>query len=178
MMFPRLGWWQRLRHGRGFGVHSPSAYRFIREVLREECAYYAYPEVDALAASWPGGARKARMLLRIVAAMRPHSVAVGASDIAARIVRLGGSGAVISAAVLHDTDFVVMADSTICAADAFAAAARGATVVMPDRSMHEAAALLARLRGEMAHGHIYLDGGRTAIFVGNNAPFQTFAVRF
>ena len=39
MTLPRLGWFQRLRHGRGFGVHSPWAYRFIREVLRERLPY-------------------------------------------------------------------------------------------------------------------------------------------
>ncbi len=35
-------WWQRLRHSRGFGIHSPFAYRFITEVLNQPYAYYAY----------------------------------------------------------------------------------------------------------------------------------------
>lgn len=37
-----MNWLTRLRHTRGFGVHSPFAFRLITECLRERCAYYAY----------------------------------------------------------------------------------------------------------------------------------------
>lgn len=30
------------RHGRGFGIHSPFAYRFVTEVLNQPNGYYAY----------------------------------------------------------------------------------------------------------------------------------------
>lgn len=33
---------QRWRHSRGFGVHSPFAFRFITETLHQPYAYYAY----------------------------------------------------------------------------------------------------------------------------------------
>ncbi len=33
---------QRWRHSRGFGVHSPFAFRFITGTLRQPYAYYAY----------------------------------------------------------------------------------------------------------------------------------------
>lgn len=35
-------WMRRLTHCRGFGVQSPSAYRFIRYVINEHYPYYAY----------------------------------------------------------------------------------------------------------------------------------------
>lgn len=38
------GWWQRLRHKRGFGVHSPFAFRFITEVLNPPRKYRYYAE--------------------------------------------------------------------------------------------------------------------------------------
>lgn len=37
----------RLRHGKGFGIHSPFAYSFIRNVLCEKkCGLYCYPELQ------------------------------------------------------------------------------------------------------------------------------------
>lgn len=37
-------WWQRLRHRRGFGIHSPFAFRFITEVLNPPRGYRYYAE--------------------------------------------------------------------------------------------------------------------------------------
>lgn len=40
--------YKRWRHGHGFGVHSPYAYRLVRDVLRpgRGYAYYAYADID------------------------------------------------------------------------------------------------------------------------------------
>lgn len=38
-------WLRRMPHSRGFGVQSPSAYRFIRYVVSEHYPYYAYAEM-------------------------------------------------------------------------------------------------------------------------------------
>lgn len=38
-------WLCRIRHVRGFGVQSPSAYRFIRYVINEHYPYYAYNDL-------------------------------------------------------------------------------------------------------------------------------------
>lgn len=38
-------WLRRIRHVRGFGVQSPSAYRFIRYVINEHYPYYAYSDL-------------------------------------------------------------------------------------------------------------------------------------
>ena len=40
-----LHWLRRIRYCRGFGVQSPSAYRFIRYVINEHYPYYAYDEL-------------------------------------------------------------------------------------------------------------------------------------
>lgn len=40
-----LVWLRRMSHSRGFGVQSPSAYRFIRYVISEHYPYYAYAEL-------------------------------------------------------------------------------------------------------------------------------------
>lgn len=38
-------WLSRITHCRGFGVQSPSAYRFIRYVISEHYPYYAYADL-------------------------------------------------------------------------------------------------------------------------------------
>ncbi|MDE6276648.1 MAG: hypothetical protein K2M06_00910 [Muribaculaceae bacterium] len=37
-------WWQLLRHRKGYGIHSPFAYRFITEVLNPSRKYRYYAE--------------------------------------------------------------------------------------------------------------------------------------
>lgn len=60
-------WLSGFRHKRGFGIHSPFAYRFITETLHQEHAYYAYSRLSTA---------DERLLFRIVLALRPASVAL------------------------------------------------------------------------------------------------------
>ena len=41
-----LVWLARFRHRKGYGVHSPFAFRFITDVIYECQPYYAYKELD------------------------------------------------------------------------------------------------------------------------------------
>lgn len=40
-------WLRRFRHRRGYGVHSPFAFRFLQDVVYEKSPYYAYCELDS-----------------------------------------------------------------------------------------------------------------------------------
>ena len=40
-------WLRRFRHRRGYGVHSPFAYHFLRDVVYEKTPYYAYHDLDS-----------------------------------------------------------------------------------------------------------------------------------
>lgn len=51
-------WLSRMSHSRGFGVQSPSAYRFIRYVLCEHYPYYAYADLRQGQPSQPWLVRK------------------------------------------------------------------------------------------------------------------------
>ena len=41
-------WLRRIRYSRGFGVHSPWAYKFIRYVINEHYPYYKYKDLEEL----------------------------------------------------------------------------------------------------------------------------------
>ena len=46
-MFSPFKWYIKWRHSKGFGVHSPYAYRFVTDVLRPESyGYYSYWEIE------------------------------------------------------------------------------------------------------------------------------------
>lgn len=70
-MPPTLNFWRsflRWRSGRGFGIHSPFAYRFVTEVLHQPCAFYAYDRL--------GPQPQVRLMVRLMAAFRPRRVAL------------------------------------------------------------------------------------------------------
>lgn len=62
-----MGWLARYRHSKGFGVHSPFAFRFITEVLGERCPYYDF---DRLASAHQ------RIAYRIAARLSPATYGV------------------------------------------------------------------------------------------------------
>ena len=45
-------WLRRIRHRKGYGVHSPFAFDFIKQVLEEHDAYYAYSVIDSRLRWW------------------------------------------------------------------------------------------------------------------------------
>lgn len=75
----------RLRHRKGFGVHSPLAFRLVSEVIAERTGYafYSYRKIPS-----PDG----RRLLRIIAGLRPKEVIMLGDDRETRrIVSMAGN---------------------------------------------------------------------------------------
>lgn len=74
-------WFWRLRHRRGYGVHSPFAYNFISDVVYERTAFYSYRTLSWLHPWWvrymglyPLTCR--RMLFRLANYIHPRSMAL------------------------------------------------------------------------------------------------------
>lgn len=77
-------WINRMRHNRGFGVQSPTAFFFVTQVLKEKLPYYAYKDIDAIARESGTHSKKmCRRLFRIANYLRPKSIiATGTESIA------------------------------------------------------------------------------------------------
>ena len=82
-----LSAFSRYRRSRGFGIHSPFAYRFVTGVLREKAAYYAYDRIAAARqAAVDGGAEgvlplgSLQLLFRVVNYFNPSAVLQIGSD--------------------------------------------------------------------------------------------------
>ncbi len=87
-------WYKRWRHGHGFGVHSPYAYRMVREVLRpsHDTGYYVYKEIAGKRRHHPTliSTAEAELIYRILVDLRPATVAICAdtsTEFIAYIVR-------------------------------------------------------------------------------------------
>ena len=74
----------RYKRSKGFGIHSPFAFSFVLQVLRERCPYYAYDDISSrrkLALSLAADVarhpriislKNAKMLFRIVCYFNPR----------------------------------------------------------------------------------------------------------
>lgn len=65
-------WLTRSPHSRGFGVQSPSAYRFIRYVINEHYPYYAYKDLSSLGYA-DGKKHLFELYFRLVNDLQPDS---------------------------------------------------------------------------------------------------------
>ncbi len=88
-----LNAWSRHHRSGGFGIHSPYAYQFVRNVWRQRLPYYAYDGIHALITTVKAGTtrqqrremdliseREARLLFRVTNFFNPqHILQVGAA---------------------------------------------------------------------------------------------------
>lgn len=80
--------YKRLRHSRGYGVHSPSAYSLVREVIRPSRGYEYYAERRLPQLR---GAIKAALLYRIAVYLQPSTVCItGTPDLTAAATAIIG----------------------------------------------------------------------------------------
>lgn len=79
--------WSRHHRSGGFGIHSPYAYQFVRNVWRQRLPYYAYDGIHALIDTVKAstsnhqrremdliGKREARLLFRVTNFFNPHRI--------------------------------------------------------------------------------------------------------
>lgn len=78
---------RRAARSRGFGIHSPFAFRFVREVLTQRYAYYCYPELDKAARADGVPPAVVRALFRTAMAFRPAPITVVGDKTSAPSVR-------------------------------------------------------------------------------------------
>ncbi|MBR1401274.1 MAG: hypothetical protein IJ562_06745 [Prevotella sp.] len=74
-------WLRRLPHSFGFGIQSPWAYQFDRNVVNEHTPYYAYADLDAAIPELDPIIKKlSRLYFRIANFRQPHRIIDYGSD--------------------------------------------------------------------------------------------------
>lgn len=160
-----MGWVSRYRHGRGFGVHSPFAYRLITEVLRETLPYYDWDRVTS---------RRHRLLYRLLCRFRPNAVSAPPSLEA--IVKMAAPSVALVAP--EDADFLIL-NSNDNPDIAAAALGRGAIILIcAPRHKTMLRSLLPTLEA-LGHGMVFDNERDTALIVPSpGLPMQVFNARF
>ena len=82
-----LNAWSRYHHSSGFGIHSPYAYQFVRNVWRQRLPYYAYGGISQLLDTIKGSTtrqqrremdliseKEARLLFRVTNFFNPQCI--------------------------------------------------------------------------------------------------------
>ncbi len=69
---------RKIRHRKGYGVHSPFAYNLITKVIEEKAGYYAYQRIEDLHRTLCDksnfGKNKCRLLFRLCNRFKPHTI--------------------------------------------------------------------------------------------------------
>lgn len=163
-----MWFWQafrRLRHSKGFGVHSPSAYQFITDVIHPlpYYTYYAYPTLPKTYCNI-----SAELIFRTVAFLTPSTVEIAGSDISqvkkvATIVHAAHPVKIISEG---EADMMICLDSvsTVKSRWKHAMINNLEHPVMDDIK-------------KASTGHIFMSR-KAAIFINTRVPHQIFDVSF
>lgn len=167
------GAYKSWRHGRGYGVHSPYAYRMVREVLNPPrgYAYYAYGdivrEISRLKA--PVRPSEALLVFRAVLALSPATVALKCYD--ERVRRL------LAAVVRKADPSATLADDgemLLCMGLADTGDSLPRHAYFSD-SRHPS---LARIADMMTYGHVYRNRHRALVAGMPHLPRQIFDISF
>ncbi len=124
----------RMARSHGYGVHSPFAYRFIREVISQPYSYYAYEEIDRLARSRGTSRRVLRALYRVLIEMQHDGVEVC-------VPMIPGVGEVMSIAGAenkqsHVSAFVGLYDGVSLIEDMWTRAEHGMLFMAPEMAVY------------------------------------------
>ncbi len=170
--FERFKCW---RHGRGFGVHSPYAFRMVSDVLHlpVSYSYYQYRDIARERARLraPVSLDEAFLIFRLVVEFQPAQVFIAARGPLHRLLCSIVHLAVPAAAIIRtlpDGDGRLM----VIAFDQLPFA------VPRDAAVYLSRAALPQLPPALPHGHIYRNPRRAVIAPGSHIPFQTFDIKF
>ena len=161
-----LSWWRR---SRGFGVHSPFAYSFIKGTLTEKTPYRQYEEFKGVSEK---DFQRACMLFRLVCRFRPSSVIITAHDeLYERAVSAADSRSVITNS--GKAQLVVVNDSSDFKLSMLD---EDAVVYFPSVQSAEARQVWRALFDNMKRGMTFSDGRQAVACLFKTLPRQHYNV--
>lgn len=169
-------WYKRLRHGRGYGVHSPLAYRMVREVLCPSGAYgyYVYDSLPVLVKRCRPtlAVHDLTLIYRLLHHLRPASVTIISRN-SAQILRRLAKVAVPSAKITPSGGEMLICED-FPGADGCEALSGFKTAFFADSSNP----VVAQVWNRVERGHLYRNPARAIVLVSDAVARQEFDIRF
>lgn len=155
-----------LRHRRGFGIHSPFAFRFVTEVLCQRLPYYAYSTI--------GNDRRVRLLMRLCVELAPATVALLIDSPAPYAAAVAAASR--ETAIIGDDAELTVADAAASTPEALEALARsGRHMMLINLSRERAATIQAAIPTGMTFYNLH---GTLIAVARPHLPRQDFDVAF
>ncbi len=164
---------RRWARRRGFGIHSPFAFDFVRRVIASPCSYYCYDRLGRLARRSGLRGSTLRLLFRIALFFRPQTYAV-IGPVAAGLseaIAAGAPDATVSSAT--DADLLVV-NAPVQECEMLATIRRGGVIVI--LNLRACGNTLRQLWQLTDYGMLFR-GSSAAIFVARpHLPHQAFTI--
>ncbi len=154
----------RAWRSRGFGVHSPFAFRFITEVLHSSDGYYAYEQI--------GASKSSRRLYRIILDLAPAAVIVTGPLSDSQAIAVSLAKREVEAVPRIPKLAVVPPDAIVGIAYLRSIIVASGAVVFTDICDTRSAEIFSEIHGE---GMSFV-GLRQAVVVGGDRPRQKFSL--
>ena len=173
---------KRAWRSRGFGIHSPFAFRFVTCVLRGKGRYYAYPAIRQISIN-SREYRELKVIFRIICDMQPSIILLPDSDSEAVRTAIGLADSRIRTLEADEADFsaispcpllYVEGDKHEAAGMADGVFRRQGTVIIRKASREFTTGIKSRL----TNGMTFTNGKMTVMVSRDDLPRQDFEINF
>lgn len=176
-------WYKRLRHSKGFGIHSPFAFMLVNEVINCRCRYYGYDDIEPYIDLMKGSKQRrlARLLIRLVGRISFNKfVIVGEiDDVLIKAVEIADSRVEIERGVEEVLSLSLIYVAGLCDADEELSASMqvdGNVFVFDGLCDSELRKQYEYLVSECRHGVVFEDRDMSIVFVCNHLPFVKYSM--
>lgn len=175
-------WYKRLRHSKGFGIHSPFAFMLVNEIINCRYRYYGYDDIEPYIDSMKGckQRRLARLLIRLVGRISfKKFVAIGETDeVLIKAVEIADSRVEVERCVEEVLSPSLIYVAGLCDAEELSASMQveGNVFVFDGLCDGELRKRYEALLSECRHGVVLEDCDMSIVFVRNHLPFVKYSM--